>query len=295
MGNNMRDFELYVQQVEEAADFLRRNLTMMPELIMVMGTGLGGLVEQMEVVDSLAYADIPHFPKSTVESHAGNLLLGYLGGKRVAALQGRLHFYEGYSTRQVALPVRVLSLLGPELMIVSNASGGLNPAMAPGSLMVLADHLNFIPDNPLRGPNNDAWGPRFPDFSEPYDIELIERAVLCATQLGLTKVTTGTYVAIPGPSLETAAETRHLRQCGADAVGMSTVPEVIVARHAGIKVLGISVVANVNDPDNFTPILLSDVIEQASRAAADLQRLVLEFLGALDIPLAELESRLSEE
>jgi len=285
----MDNFTDYVQQVEEAAAFLRTRSSLVPEVVLILGTGLGGLADQMEVVHTFPYAEIPHFPHSTVASHAGNLLIGHLGGRRVAALQGRLHYYEGYSARQVTFPLRVLSLLGPTMLVVANAAGGLNPNFAPGSLMLLADHLNFIPDNPLRGPNLEAWGPRFPDLSQPYDAELLAKAILAAGRLGLTRVTSGTYVAIPGPSLETPAETRYLRQCGADAVGMSTVPEVIVARHAGLKVLGISVVANVNDPDNFAPIILEEIIEQANRAAGDLERLVLEILRGLDEKLPDEE------
>lgn len=276
------EFAHYVAAVEEAATFLRDQIDFAPEVILALGTGLGGVVDSMEQVQRLPFAAIPHFPASTVESHAGNLLFGLLGGRRVAVLQGRQHYYEGYSTRQVTLPVRVLARLGPKVMIIANAAGGLNPAMTPGSLMLLADHLNFIPDNPLRGPNHPPWGPRFVDLSAPYDGELREKAILCATELGLTHVTTGVYVAIPGPSLETPAETRYLRRCGGDAVGMSTVPEVIVACHAGLRVLGISVIANVNDPDNFAPILLEDIIAQANLAAVDLARLVVAVLQVLD-------------
>ena len=272
------DFENHVAAVEEAAAFLCGQVDFAPEVVLALGTGLGGVADRLELVRRLPFAAIPHFPVSTVASHAGNLLFGRLGGRRVAVLQGRLHYYEGYSTRQVTLPVRVLSRLGPKVMIIANAAGGLNPALTPGSLMLLADHLNFIPDNPLRGPDQTAWGPRFPDLSAPYDAGLREKAILCATELGLANVTTGVYVAIPGPSLETPAETRYLRRCGADAVGMSTVPEVIVARHAGMQVLGISVIANVNDPDNFAPILLDDIIAQAKRAAVDLERLVVAVL-----------------
>ncbi len=268
------DFTLYIKQVEEAAAFLRARFPFKPDVILALGTGLGNLTDDMEVALKLPYADIPHFPQSTVESHAGNLFLGLIEGVRVVVLQGRFHFYEGYATRKVAFPVRVLSLLGPSVFLISNASGGLNPDFAAGSLMILNDHLNFIPENPLRGPNNDSWGPRFPDLSKPYDSSLVEITLRVAKELGLTNVTTGTYVAIPGPSLETPAETRFLRRCGADAVGMSTVPEVITAIHAGLRVLGISVIANVNDPDNFAPILIEDVIEQANRAAGDLAKLV---------------------
>jgi purine-nucleoside phosphorylase len=277
-----KEFENHVAAVEEAADFLRRQVDFAPEVILALGTGLGGVADRLEGAQRLPFAAIPHFPASMVASHAGNLLFGMLGGHRVAVLQGRQHYYEGYSARQLTLPVRVLSRLGPSVMIIANAAGGLNPAMTPGSLMVMADHLNFIPDNPLRGPDHPAWGPRFPDLSAPYDAELRDKAILCATELGLAHFTTGVYVAIPGPSLETPAETRYLRRCGADAVGMSTVPEVIVARHAGLKVLGLSVIANVNDPDNFAPILLEEIIAQANLAAVALEQLVVAVLKVLD-------------
>ena len=266
----------YRQRVEEARAFLAARVEEAPEVILVLGTGLSGLADHIEPELTLPYRDIPHFPSATVASHAGKLILGRLGCKRVAALAGRFHFYEGYSTRELTFPVRVLALLGATTMVVSNAAGGLNPRFAPGSLMVIRDHINLIPDNPLRGPNIDAWGPRFPDLAKAYDPELSERALRCAERLGLDRVESGVYVAIPGPSLETPAETRYLRHCGADAVGMSTVPEVIVARHAGLKVLGISVVSNVNDPDNQQPIILEAIIAETERVAAKLVRLILE-------------------
>ena len=197
------------QQVEEAVQFLQSRLPAQPEILIQLGTGLGGLAEAMEDVCTISYADIPHFPVSTVTSHAGNLVFGRLGGKPVALLQGRFHYYEGYSTREVAFPVRVLSLLGAQTAIITNASGGLNKKYSPGTLMVVADHIYLIPENPLRGPNVDAWGERFPDLSEPYEKSLQQLALTTAKDLGLAEVTCGTYVCIPGPSLETPAETRH--------------------------------------------------------------------------------------
>ena len=247
----------------------------------VLGTGLGGLVDQIKTDHVLSYESIPHFPSSTVVSHTGNLIFGSLGKKYVAVLQGRFHFYEGYSARQIAFPVRVLSLLGPEILFVSNASGGLNPGYSPGTLMLIKDHLNFIPDNPLRGSNEEEWGPRFPDCSRVYDPGLIGVALSAAKKIGLKNIETGTYVAIPGPSLETPAETRYLRNCGADAVGMSTVPEVLVGVHAGMKVLGLSLVANVNDPDNQQPICVEDVLKEAEKATVKFQTLVVEILESI--------------
>ena len=277
----MSEMEDYRRRVEEAVTFLDGRVTEKPEIILILGTGLGGLANHIQTPQAIPYEEIPHFPRSTVASHAGNLIFGTLGGKRVVALQGRFHFYEGYSARELTFPVRVLSLLGAETMLVSNAAGGLNPAYGAGSLMVLRDHINLIPDNPLRGVNIDAWGPRFPDLSATYDPVLIEQTLACAEKLGIERMESGVYVAIPGPSLETPAETRHLRQIGADAVGMSTVPEVIVAKHAGLKVLGISVVSNVNDPDNQQPILLEEIIEQTEKTAAQLVRLIMELFQEL--------------
>lgn len=271
-----RDFAGYVQQVNECVSHLRDTLPFLPRTVIQLGTGLGDFVTRIDANMVIPYGDIPHFPVSTVESHKGNLILGYLEGEAVAALQGRFHFYEGYSTREITFPVRVMSRLGARLLLVTNAAGGLNPLIAPGSIMVIRDHLNFLGENPLRGPNVDEWGPRFPDFSTPYHPGLIKTALDAGTACGVNKVISGVYVCIPGPSLETPAETRWLRDAGADAVGMSTVPEVIVARHAGMEVLGLSVVSNVNDPDNFQPILLEDIIRTAAEITPQLQQLIVE-------------------
>jgi purine-nucleoside phosphorylase len=193
-------------------------------------------------------------------------------------LQGRFHYYVGYSTRQITFPLRVLALMGARFLLVSNAAGGLDPSYAPGTLMVIKDHLNFIPENPLRGTNIEEWGPRFPDLSQAYDVDLQKLAHRCGKELGLNQLASGVYVAIAGPSLETPAETRYLRNCGADAVGMSTVPEVIVAVHAGLRILGIAMVANVNDPDDFQPIRIDDILAAAKRAEADFIRLLVEVI-----------------
>jgi purine-nucleoside phosphorylase len=278
------DITLHKQQVEEAAAFIQSRmaqLSTMPEVLIQLGTGLGNLVKAMEDSVTIPYEDIPGFPRSTVTSHAGNLVCGSLAGKAVAILQGRFHYYEGWSAREVGFPIRALSLLGVRTAIITNASGGLNTSWQPGNIMIFRDHINQLPDNPLRGPNIDAWGPRFPDLSEPYHPDLRHLARQAAQKLDLAEVTEGTYVCIPGPSLETPAETRLLRQCGADAVGMSSIPEIITALHGGLRVLGLSVVANVNDPDNFTPILLDDIIEAANRAEPKLQKLIVEILREL--------------
>lgn len=273
----------FQQQVEEARDFLASRLAVRPEVILVLGTGLGGVAELIRDKVVIPYGDIPHFPSSTVTSHAGNLISGRLGARSVVALQGRFHYYEGYSTQELTMPVRVLSLLGPSILLVANASGGLNPGFRPGTLMVIRDHLNFIPENPLRGLNIDEWGPRFPDLSQPYDPQLRQLALACGAELAIESMAQGIYVAIPGPSLETPAETRYLRQCGADAVGMSTVPEVIVGIHAGLRVLGIAMVSNVNDPDNLQPILIEDILAQAQVAEAEFQQLVVKILASEEL------------
>ena len=277
----MISIEDYKNKVAETVSFLKPKMKQAPSVVIILGTGLGGLVDSIEVDTLLPYGTIPNFPRSTVEGHRGNLILGNLNGKEVAVLQGRFHYYEGYSTRELTFPLRVLSLLGTETLIVTNAAGGLDTNLNPGTIMAIRDHLNFIGENPLRGENVDAWGPRFPDLSKPYDTNLIDITMRCAEKLHMTNVTVGVYVAIPGPSLETPAETRFLRNAGADAVGMSSVPEVIVAKHAGMKVLGLSAVANVNDPDDFTPILLDDIINTAQEIEPGLQELIKEILGAI--------------
>jgi len=277
----MISIEDYINKVDETVRFLKEKIKRKPSVVIILGTGLGGLIESIEVDALLPYEQIPHFPRSTVEGHQGNLIFGKLKGKDVAVLQGRFHYYEGYSTRELTFPLRTLSQLGAETLVVTNAAGGLDTSFIPGTIMVITDHLNFIGENPLRGKNVDAWGPRFPDLSEPYDRKLIDVTMQCADTLNMTNVTTGIYVAIPGPSLETSAETRFLRLAGADAVGMSSVPEVIVAKHAGMKVLGLSAVANVNDPDNFTPILLDDIIKAAQEIEPGLQELIKEVLSTL--------------
>jgi len=270
------------QEVEAAVDFLRGRIPETPEVLIQLGTGLGELARAMKVECTLAYEEIPHFPRSTVTSHAGNLVIGRLGGRKTAILQGRFHYYEGYSAREVAFPIRVLALLGVRTAIITNASGGLNPAFRPGTLMVFGDHVNLLGDNPLRGPNIDAWGERFPDLSTPYDPQLRKLALAMAAKLGIKEMESGTYICIPGPSLETPAETRFLRMIGADAVGMSSVPEILVALHAGLRVLGLSVVANVNDPDHFRPIRIDEILAAARKAEPRLQQLIINILAELE-------------
>ena len=269
--------EQYVAAVEETVSFFQTELPWTPEIFLMVGTGLGGIAQAMDVAWTGFYGDIPNFPVSTSPEHAGKLLVGKIGNARVALFQGRFHFYEGYRTRELTFPVRVMAGLGAKVLIGCNAAGGLNLDFSSGDLMLITDHINLIPDNPLRGSNIDRWGPRFPDLSEVYSIVLREKIVQVAENLGMA-LREGIFVAVPGPSLETPAETRVLRMIGADAVAMSLVPEVIVAVHAGMEVLGISVIANVNDPDNFQPILIEDIIAQAHKAGRRLERLLVAFL-----------------
>jgi purine-nucleoside phosphorylase len=276
-----REIFSYRRQVEAAGAWLGGRITERPEIVIVLGSGLGSLADLFEVSLRIPYSEIPGFPRATVAGHAGNLVFGRLAGRSVAILQGRLHYYEGYSTRELTMHLRVMALLGAGVLLVSNAAGGLNPDLTAGSLMFIRDHINFIPDNPLRGANIDEWGPRFPDLSAAYDQELLGLALRAADTLGLVNVTTGIYGAIPGPSLETPAETRYLRNCGLDAVGMSTVPEVIVARHAAMRVLGVSVIANVNDPDNFQPITVEEVLARTEQAAGQLAELLAVIIPAM--------------
>lgn len=275
----MIDIDAHRRQVEESVSFLAEKTAEPPEIVIILGTGLNALAESLSEPLTIPYDQIPHFPVSTVTSHEGNLVFGQLSGRSVAILQGRVHCYEGYTAREVAFPVRVLSLLGAKTAIITNASGGLNTSFAAGTIMVLTDHINLLGDNPLRGPNIDEWGPRFPDFSKPYDQQLIEIADKAARVIGFDKFENGTYVCIPGPSLETPAETRFLRKSGADAVGMSSLPEILVATHGGMRVLGLSVVANVNDPDDLQPILLEDIVRTAQETEPVLQNLVSEIIS----------------
>lgn len=270
----------FYQKVKESFEFLKERAPYSPEIIITLGTGLSGLAEACEKDLVIPYEKIPHFPRSTVETHTGELIFGKLAGKRVALFRGRFHYYEGYSARTLTFPLRVLTLFRPKIYLVSNAAGGLNLSFKAGDLMLIKDHINLIPDNPLRGINFEEWGPRFPDMSRAYDSELRNLFKKVANSLG-EEIKEGVYVAVPGPSLETPAETRFLRMIGADAVGMSTVPEVIVAVHAGLKVIGISVIANVNDPDNFQPILFEEVVRASQAAEKRLTRLIMEFLRAL--------------
>jgi purine-nucleoside phosphorylase len=264
---------LLYDRVQDALSAVRNRSALQPEVGIILGTGLGGLADQISVEAAIPYQQIPGFPLSTVESHAGRLLLGRMGARPVVAMQGRFHRYEGYSLAQVTFPVRVMRALGAGTLVVSNACGGMNPLWTPGDLVLLSDHINLLGDNPLIGSNDDRLGPRFPDMSDPYDAELRALARSVAAELGIT-LREGIYVAVPGPNLETRAEYRMLRGMGADVVGMSTVPEVIVAAHAGMRTVGISIITDQCLPDALEPANIDRIIETARRAEPSLTRLI---------------------
>ena len=267
-------------QRAQAVAFIKERLPIDPEYLLILGTGLGQLAEEMTVELELPYEEIPHFPVSTVESHAGKLLIGYLGGKSIMAMQGRFHYYEGYSMNQIAFPVRVAKMLGIQTLLVSNACGGLNPNFERGDIMLINDHINFLGDNPLIGPNDPDLGPRFPDMSQPYTERLLATAEQVALDAGI-KMHQGVYLAVSGPMMETKAEYRYMRQLGADVVGMSTVPEVIAAVHMSMEVLGISVITDECFPDALEPVSLDDVLEAAAMAEPQLTRVVVGVLERL--------------
>jgi purine-nucleoside phosphorylase len=270
------------ERVQRAADAVRARWPHTPDVAIILGTGLGKLAEAIERPEIIPYLEIPDFPTSTVESHAGRLLCGMLAGKRVIAMQGRFHRYEGYSLQQVTFPVRVLKALGANVLIVSNACGVVRSDWAPGDLMLIADHINLLGDNPLIGPNDDRLGPRFPDLSAPYDEALRETARAVAGELGIAaRLRDGVYVAVQGPSLETRGEYRLIREIGGDVVGMSTVPEVIVAVHAGLRVLGISIITDSAVPETLTPTTLEHIVAAANAAEPSLTALVRGVIAKL--------------
>lgn len=270
-----------LRRIDEAADAVRERIDLRPEIALILGTGLGGLGSEIDVEATIGYEEIPGFPLSTLEGHAGQLLLGRLGGRRVVAMQGRLHLYEGYSLQQVTFPVRVLRRLGAGTLIVSNVSGGMNPLWAPGDLVLIDDQLNLLGDNPLIGPNIEELGPRFPDMSEPYDALLKQLAEQVALELRI-RLRRGVYAAVAGPNLETRAEYRMLRQLGADVVGMSTVPEVIVARHMSMRVLGFSIITDACLPDALKPADIQEILRIAAAAEPNLTRLVRAVIERMD-------------
>jgi purine-nucleoside phosphorylase len=270
-----------IEGIRRAADAVRERADASPEVGLVLGTGLGGLAGDVEDAVAVPYGEIPGFPASTVESHAGRLVAGRLEGRRVLAMEGRFHRYEGYSLEQVTFPVRVMRELGAGSLVVSNACGCMNPLWERGDLVLVTDHINLMGDNPLVGPNLEEHGPRFPDMSEAYDAGLRETARSAALEEGLV-LREGVYVAVTGPNLETPAEYRMLRTLGADVVGMSTVPEVIVARHAGMRVLCLGIVTDMALPDALEPVDVEEIIATAEGAEPDLTRLVRRVLGRME-------------
>jgi purine-nucleoside phosphorylase len=269
-----------LEKVRTAAEFLQNQGYTQASLGIVLGTGLGNLATHIQVEKSISYAEIPHFPISTVESHAGKLLYGTLMGKKVLAMQGRFHFYEGYSMEEIVLPIRVMKLLGIEHLFLSNAAGLLNMEWNKGDLMLLDDHINLLPTNPLIGKNIAELGPRFPDMSAPYDFGLNQSLLQVAKENGI-KLRKGVYASMPGPMLETRAEYRYLQRIGADAIGMSTVPEVIAAVHMGMKVAAISVLTDECNPDHLKPAKLEDILAVAAVSEIDLSKLVCAWIAQL--------------
>lgn len=266
-----------MRQIKEAFTFLRGKGISEPEIGIVLGTGLGKLADEIEQEIVVEYTNIPHFPVSTVESHAGKLIYGSIGGKKVLAMQGRFHYYEGYSMQQITFPVRVMKLLGIKTLLLSNACGALNLDYEKGDLMIIDDHINLLCDNPLIGPNMDDFGPRFPDMSEPYSKDLIKKLQEIARDENI-KVHTGVYASVPGPNLETRAEYRYLRIIGGDVVGMSTIPEVLVARHMDLPCAAISVITDVGDPNNLQPVNITEILEVAGKAEVKMTRLFVRLI-----------------
>jgi len=269
------------QALNESVNYLRRKIgDFEPEIGIVLGTGLGGLVNDIHIAHSILYSAIPNFPISTVEFHSGKLIFGELEGRRVVAMQGRLHYYEGYSMQQITFPIRVLKLLGVKNLFVSNAAGSLNPAFKKGSLMILNDHINLQPESPLRGMNDGDLGPRFPDMSAPYSKGLIQKGLDIARKEGI-ECHQGVYVAVSGPNLETKAEYKYLRLIGGDAVGMSTVPEVIVANHMKLPVFAISVLTDEGFPEELQPVSLDEIVATAAKAEPKMTTILRQLTASL--------------
>jgi purine-nucleoside phosphorylase len=268
------------EQIQEAAAAIRSRWSGKPRVGIILGTGLGGLAQEIDREAALEYEEIPNFPRSTVHSHAGRLVCGKLAGTPVVAMEGRFHFYEGYSLQQITLPVRVFKALGCHVLIVSNAAGGMNPQHDKGDLMLIEDHINLMGANPLIGPNDERLGIRFPDMCYPYDRELLALGSRIALEERIP-CHKGVFVAVPGPNLETRAEYRFLRGVGADAVGMSTVPEVIVGVHSGLRNFGVSVITDLCLPDALEPVKLEDILETADKAEKKLRVLVRRLVGEL--------------
>ncbi len=270
----------YKRKAAETADYLKSHIKKPPQIGLITGTGLGKSAKSLDTFVSFDYKNIPHFPVSTVESHHGRLLFGDMCGEQIMAMQGRFHLYEGYSPLEVTFPIRVMQELGVKVLILSNAAGGLNLKFTAGDIMIIIDHINLTGSNPLIGTNEESWGIRFPDMIEAYDKELVELAETAGRDEGIP-LQKGVYVGLKGPSLETRSEVRFLRTIGADAVGFSTIQEVIAAVHAGIKVLGLSIITNINDPDNPMQTTVDKVIAVADEAAPRLEAVIKNVVGKI--------------
>jgi purine-nucleoside phosphorylase len=269
-----------LEKFKESVAYIKSKTSVNPTVGIILGTGLGGLVKEINIIDEIPYENIPNFPVSTVESHSGKLIFGELGGKHVVAMQGRFHYYEGYTLQQVTFPVRVMKLLGIEKLFVSNASGGVNPAFEIGEIMIMNDHINLFPGNPLIGKNIDEMGPRFPDMSDAYDEHMIELAVEIAKENNI-RVAIGCYAGMTGPTLETPSEYKYVRIIGADAVGMSTVPEVIVARHMEIPCFAISIITDLGVPGKIEKVSVQDVINVASKQEPKMTIIMKELIARI--------------
>lgn len=268
------------ERIQQTADYIRTRINAQPVTGIILGSGLGGLVDVVTVETEISYKDIPNFPVSTVEGHAGKLIFGTIGDKQVVMMSGRFHYYEGYSMEEVTLPIRVMRALGVETLFVSNAAGGMNKAFKVGDIVLIQDHINLFPEHPLRGKNDERFGPRFPDMSEPYNYALLDQAEAIASEQGL-KVHRGVYAGIQGPTFETRAEYHWLHTIGADLVGMSTVPEVIVAIHGGMKVFGASIVTDLGIREELNKITHEEVLAAANEAAPKLALLVATLIARL--------------
>lgn len=269
-----------LEKIKATANFIKERIQASPEIGIILGTGLGGLAREIEIIESIPYNEIPDFPVSTVDGHAGRLIYGKLGNREVLAMQGRFHFYEGYDMKEVTFPVRVLKYVGITHLFVSNASGGLNPNWKVGEIVIINDHINHFPEHPLRGKNNNELGPRFPDMSKCYDKRLINKAKLIALEHNIN-VKEGVYVGVPGPTFETPAEYKMFRILGGDMVGMSTVPEVIVAVHMGVKVFGISIVTDSGVPGEIVEISHEEVQEVAMKAEPKMTLIMKELIRSI--------------
>lgn len=270
----------FLDKIKETTAYLQAKGVLYPETGIILGTGLGNLINSMEVITAIDYKDIPHFPVSTVEFHQGKLVFGILNKKKIVAMQGRFHFYEGYSMQQITFPVRVMKFLGIKQLLVSNACGALNKSFRKGELMLITDHINLIGDNPLIGKNYNELGPRFPDMSQPYSKSISEK-IMKVAEKNQVKLNKGVYAAVAGPNLETRAEYRFLSIIGADVIGMSTIPEVLVANHTELPVAAISVITDECDPDNLAPVNIKEILKMAGLAEKGLNKIFTELVGEL--------------